>query len=77
MPKKVPLISITVHREKRPVDVPVNKPFDFTEEEVEQIEAAVPGSLRDPVNEVNSQVTAAATPPAGKGKAGKGADGDL
>jgi hypothetical protein len=51
MPKKVPLISVTVHRDNKPMVLPVGKVFAFTEEEVSEINAMVPGSLRDPVNE--------------------------
>lgn len=64
MPKKVPLISVTVFRDSKPVALPVGKPFDFTEDEVSEIEAMMPGGLRDPIVEVPSASTS--TPAATK-----------
>ena len=66
MPKKVPLISVTVFRNNKPVALPVGKPFDFTEEEVAEVEAMQPGGLRDPIVEVASATVSA--PPAAQTK---------
>lgn len=77
MPKKVPLISVTVFREGKPIALPVNKPFDFTEDEVDEIESMVPGSLRDPIVEVASATVsapAAKTAPTKAQKAAKDND---
>lgn len=52
MPKKIPLVSVTVFRDNKPVALPVGKPFAFTDAEVQEVEAAIPGALRDPINEV-------------------------
>jgi hypothetical protein len=77
MPKKVPLIAVTVHRDNRPFDVPVNKPFNFTDDEVNEVEAAVPGALRDPVNEAaaSAPAPAAGAKAAAAAKAGAKAEG--
>ena len=71
MPKKVPLISVTVFRDSKPVALPVGKPFDFTEDEVAEIDAMVPGSLRDPIVEVAAASVSADPAPAAKPAAGK------
>ena len=45
MPLKIARESIKVSRDGAPVWVPTGKPFNFTDEEVEQIEAASPTAL--------------------------------
>ena len=81
MPKKVPLIAITVHRDNKPIVPPVGKSFDFTDAEIAEVEAMMPGGLRDPVNEAPVATIAPAAPspaPAAKGaKGAKGSDSDL
>ena len=75
MPKKVPMIAVTVFRDGKAKELPVGKPADFTEDEVAEIESMVPGSLRDPIVEVAAVsvvATKSAVPPAKK--AGKDAD---
>lgn len=55
--KKVPLIQVVVHRQVGNTDVtksvhpPIGKTFEFTQDEVDEIEGMRKGSLRDPVNE--------------------------
>lgn len=69
MANKIPLISITVHRDKKPVTPPVGRAFDFTVEEIDEIEQMMPGALRNPVNEAPvAAAPAAAEKPAAKGK---------
>lgn len=77
MPKKVPLISVTVFRDGKPLALPVNKPYDFTEDEVDEIDALAPGALRDPIVEVASadvSAPAAKTAPTKAQKAAKDND---
>lgn len=71
MPKKVALKAVTVVRDGVRVDVKPGTTFDFTAEELKQIEAASSAEtviVRDPVNE-DPDVAAEAKPaskPAGK-----------
>lgn len=66
MPKKVPLISVTVFRDGKAKEAPLNRPFDFTEDEVAEIESMAPGSLRDPIVEVAATSVSADPAPAAK-----------
>jgi len=77
MPKKIPLIAITVHRDGKPVVPPVGKPFDFTEDEIAEVNGMVAGAMRDPVNESPVAAPAPAAPAATgtKAKAKAGDDG--
>lgn len=43
--KRVPLQSITVIRKSQAFVPPIGEPFDFTDDEVEQIEAMNPDAL--------------------------------
>lgn len=78
MPKKIPLISVTVHRNGKAVEPTIGKPFDFTAEEIAEVLQAVPGSMRDPVNEEAAPAPAAVVAPAAdtKAKGGKKATSD-
>jgi len=59
MPIRVPLQSVVVHRNKQAVVPPLDKPFDFTEDEIVQIEAVNPTALSDvvtvPVSELDKK----------------------
>ena len=76
MPKKVPLIAVTVFRDGKAKELPVGKPADFTEDEVAEIESMVPGSLRDPIVEVAAASVSADPAPVAKPAAGKKAAKD-
>lgn len=76
MPKKVPLIAVTVFRDGKGKELPIGRPADFTEDEVAEIEAMVPGSLRDPIVEVAAASVSADPAPAVKAAAGKKAAKD-
>lgn len=45
--KRVPLQSITVMRDKKTFNPPIGEPFDFTDEEVEQVMAMNPDALSE------------------------------
>lgn len=51
MVSKVPHHSVTVHRDGKNFTPPVGVPFDFTAEEIAEVEAHSEVALRDPVNE--------------------------
>lgn len=51
MPKRVPTASVIVIREGKRVSPPLNKGFNFTDDEIKQITAIMPGALRKPINE--------------------------
>ena len=76
MPKKIPLISVTVHRNGKPIEPTIGKPFEFTDEEIDEVLQAVPGSMRDPVNEEAPSAPANSKAPDAKPKAGKKATSD-
>ena len=42
---RVPMQSVTVHRNGKSVTPDIGKPFEFTAEELEQIEAANPAAV--------------------------------
>lgn len=49
MPIRVPLQSVVVLRNKQSVTPPLDKPFEFTDDEIAQIEAVNPAALSDVV----------------------------
>lgn len=51
MPKRVPTVSVIVIRDGKRVSPPLNKGFNFTDDEITQINAIQPGALRKPINE--------------------------
>lgn len=51
MPTRVPHHQIVVHRDGKNIRVPIGKPFDFTQDEVDQVRESHPHALRHPVNE--------------------------
>lgn len=65
MTKRIPVQTITVVREGKNFIPPIGKPFDFTDEEMADIEKLNPAAVREAVNEDP------ADPPAEK-KAAKG-----
>jgi hypothetical protein len=46
---RTPLQSVVVFRDKKQVVPPIGQPFEFTAEEIEQIEAANPSAISDQV----------------------------
>lgn len=78
MPKKVPLISIGVAREGKTVFPPIGQPFDFTKEEVADMEALSKKDgntyFRNPVNE-GGDAAPADEKKSGAKKAGDKGDG--
>lgn len=56
MPKKVSNVSVTVIRDGKRQTIAANsEPFDFTKDEIAEINAAKAGALRDPVNESSEE----------------------
>ncbi len=55
MPKRVPTVSVIVIREGKRVSPPLNKGFNFTDDEITAINKAQPGALRKPVNETATE----------------------
>lgn len=71
---KVPNVTVSVKRDGKKVRALPGVAFDFTEEEITQVEGMLPGCLRDPQNE-SAQVAETGKDDKG-GKAGKaGKDG--
>lgn len=75
MPKKVALSTIIVVRDNKRVEVkPNSEPFDFTADEIKQIEKSESGGiklLRNPVNESKADdesETTTATKTSGRGR---------
>lgn len=54
--QKIPLVQIVVHRDGKPVRPEIGSAYGFTATEIAEIEAAVPGALRDPINEAAAVV---------------------
>lgn len=54
--QKIPLVQIVVHRDGKPVRPEIGSAYGFTAAEIAEIEAAVPGALRDPINEAAATV---------------------
>ena len=59
--QKIPLVQIVVHRDGKPVRPEIGSAYGFTAAEIAEIEAAVPGALRDPINEAAVVAEKAAT----------------
>lgn len=88
MPIRIPTQSVIVQRNGSNYVPPVGKPFNFTADEVAEVNALAPDALRKPVNEEvegEQQTTASKTPTAttaaaktgGKGKGATSADDAL
>jgi hypothetical protein len=82
MPKKVPLVSIGVARNGKTIFPEIGKPFDFTAEEIADMDNATKASgvthYRDPLNEVADEPVAAKPAKSKKDKAADGeGDGNL
>lgn len=46
MPKRIPLKSVIVQRDGKQIRLPIGKEFDFTADELKDIESSSPNSLR-------------------------------
>lgn len=69
MPKRTVLETIIVFRDGKRVEIKPEKPakaFEFTAEEITQINASNPGAFRKPINESGAQETDKVEPEAGK-----------
>lgn len=51
MAKFIPVQGVYVHRDGKTVAAPIGEPFDFTDEEVADIQALNPSAIREPINE--------------------------
>lgn len=73
---RVPVQSIVVVRDGKQITPDLDKPFNFTAQEVEDIERVNPSAMRKPIVEKSAEVekTEAKTPAAGK-RAGKADEG--
>lgn len=59
---RIPVQTITVGREGKNIVPTIGQPFDFTDEEIKQIETSNPAAVRNPVVEADAeQVEAKAT----------------
>lgn len=72
MPIRIPTQTVIVQRNGANFAPKLGEPFNFTTDEVEEINTLAPDALRKPVNEEAKEVQQA---PAAAGKAGKGAKG--
>ena len=71
MPIRVPLQSVPVVRDGKRVEPKIGEPFEFTDDEVQHIEAANPDALSDQITVSADQVEAGKpVKVAGKAKAG-------
>lgn len=78
MPKRTPLQSVVVMREGKMVTPPLEQPFEFTKEEIDQIEAVNPAALSvmtqvDMSKEPEAKATEPAKAPAPAAKTTKAA----
>ena len=87
MPKLIPVHTVILHRDGKQVVPPLGQPFDFTKEEIADIDRLLPGAVREPVVEVATVVATVvasdagdekpAAKPAAKGGKSSGKDADL
>jgi hypothetical protein len=70
MPKRTPVQTVTVVREGKAMHPTIGKPFNFTEDEIEQIEATNPDAIstRIEVEVEDDPAETVAAKPAGRGK---------
>lgn len=74
MAEKITIHAVTVMRDGKKRRVLPNERFDFTDEEIEQLDERSPEALRDPVNEMTDvPVPAGKGPPSRRAQAGKSA----
>lgn len=52
---RIPVQTITVGRDGKNVIPTIGQPFDFTDEEIKQIEASNPAAVRNPVVEADAE----------------------
>lgn len=78
MHSKMVLQSVVVVREGKQVRPKIGEKFDFTKEELADIERMNPAAIRDPKNEsADDDAPAPVKPPKGaSGEAGKGGSGE-
>lgn len=66
MPKRVPLNTIVVHRNGKNVVPPIGKPFDFTQQELDDIMAVMPNAVRKIINEAPDESDEPKVKPTGR-----------
>lgn len=62
MPIRIPVKGVIVFRDKQQVRPPLGKPFEFTQQEIEDLERAAPGHVRKPIMEDDGSMVADKTP---------------
>lgn len=62
MPIRIPVKGVIVFRDKQQVRPPLGKPFEFTQQEVDDLEKAAPGHIRKPIVEDDGSMVADKTP---------------
>ena len=62
MPIRIPVKGVIVFRDKQQVRPPLGKPFEFTQQEIEDLEKAAPGHVRKPIMEDDGTMVADKTP---------------
>ena len=65
---RIPVQTITVGRDGKNIIPTIGQPFDFTDEEIKQIEASNPTAVRNPVVEAEPVVEQAEAKPTKGGK---------
>lgn len=63
---RIPVQTITVGRDGKNVIPTIGQPFDFTDEEIKQIEASNPAAVRNPVVEADAEQVEAKPTKGGK-----------
>lgn len=66
MPKRIPTCTVIVQREGKNFKPAIGKPFDFTADEIEEINNVMPSALRKPVNEEAAPESKPPAAPQGK-----------
>lgn len=72
MPKRVPVNTIIVKRDGKNFVPPIGKPFDFTQDELNDINAVMPGAVRKIINEAPDEVEKAPAATQETKKTGRG-----
>lgn len=62
MPKRIPTCTVIVQRDGKNFKPPIGKPFEFSADEIDQVNRVMPHALRKPVNEEAAPVSQAPAP---------------
>ena len=74
---RIPVQTITVGRDGKNIVPTIGQPFDFTDEEIKQIEASNPAAVRNPVVEAEPVVEQAEAKATKGGKKAAQAEAEL